>query len=176
MSGKTPEIEEKINDEVIEKKALELIAEKGNPIIEDFNGFYICLGRNKFSKEKYSYHLAIIAYYSCENCIDCINCENCDGCQQCNDCKNCIDCKTSHFSESCTKCTSVWNCKECEKCVYCVDCENCKDCKDCKKCKECSNCENSENLNEKYFVTCNKIENDEENETLPTIQEILNNR
>ena len=165
-----------ITEEIIEKKALKLIAEKGNPIIENFNGFYICFGRNKYSKENYSYHLAIIAYYSNENCSDCINCENCSDCRQCNDCKNCDGCKISHFAENCTNCVSVWNCKNCENCVACVNCENCKDCKRCEKCKECSSCENSKNLTKKDFFEFNKIENKEENEILPTIQEILSNR
>jgi len=176
MSRETPKIDEKINEEVIEKKALELIAKNGNPIIEIFDGYYICLNRNKFSKENYSYNLAIIAYYSNENCSDCVNCENCTCCLQCNDCKNCNDCKISHFSENCTKCTGVWNCKNCYNCDDCVNCDDCRDCSHCEGCKECSSCENSKNLNKKDSFAYNKNKNNEENDILPSIQDILNSR
>lgn len=51
MSGKTPEIEKKINDNVIAKKALELIAEKGNPIIKILTAFIFAWVEINFLKK-----------------------------------------------------------------------------------------------------------------------------
>lgn len=168
--------EQKINDEIIAKKAAELIDKFGNPIMDDVNGCYITKGRNTWSKEKYSYNLAIIAHYSNEGCSYCHDCENCKNCIQCENCKNCDGCKLCRYSNDCLNSTSLWSCNKCEKCFNCEECTNCRDCESCKKCKNCISCKSSKDLNEKTNYELNKEIVLVHEEILPSIQDILNSR